>query len=122
VAWATGKDNGGATYLGVTKDTIKISFRKPVEDISDLFGVVRQLAGDKADKVPSFTSADVERTIGDYITYFNRNFQFYGRKLELVHWQGKGSILNEFQGAGQEAAQADAIKAAKELKAFADIS
>jgi hypothetical protein len=122
VAWAASSDNGGATYSGVTKDTIKISFRQPVEEISDLFGVVRQLAGDKADKVPSFTTADVERTIGDYVTYFNRNFQFYGRKLELVNWQGKGSILNEFQGAGQEAAQADAIRAAKELKVFADIS
>ncbi|HEX3828220.1 MAG TPA: hypothetical protein VHV82_13220 [Sporichthyaceae bacterium] len=123
IAWPAGKDNGGATSsLGVTKDTIRVSFRHPVEEISDLFAVIRQLAGDKADKVPSFTTADVQRTIADYITYFNRNFQFYGRKIELVDWKGKGSILNEFQGAGQEAAQADAIKAAKELKVFADIS
>jgi hypothetical protein len=122
IAWPTGRGNGGATGLGVTRDTIKVSFRRPVEEISDLLGVVRQLAGDKADKIPSFTTADLQRTIADFITYFNRNFQFYGRKLELTEWQGKGSLLNEFQGAGQEAATADAIKAAKELKVFADVS
>jgi hypothetical protein len=122
VAWPAGRDNGGATSVGVTKDTIKVSFRLPIEKIDDLFGVIRQLAGDKADKVPALTEADVKRTIDDFITYFSRNFQFYGRKLQLVRWQGKGSILQEFTGAGQEAATADATRAAKELKVFADIS
>jgi hypothetical protein len=122
IAWPAGKDNGGATSTGVTKDTIKVSFRRPVENISDLFAVVRQLAGDKAEKVPAMTDADFRRTFADLITYFNRNFQTYGRQVELVDWKGKGSLLQEFQGAGQEAATADAIKAAKELKVFADIS
>jgi hypothetical protein len=122
MAWPAGKDNGGATTNGVTKDTIRISFRLPVEDISDFQSVIRQLAGDKADKIPTATAADFKRTVQDFATYFQRNFQTYGRKIELVEWKGKGSVFNEFVGAGQEAAQADAIKAAKELKVFADIS
>jgi hypothetical protein len=121
-AWPAGKDNGGATSNGVTKDTIRVSFRLPVEDISDFQSIIRQLAGDKADKIPTATAADFRRTVQDFVTYFQRNFQFYGRKLDLVEWHGKGSVFNEFVGAGQEAAQADAIKAAKELKSFADVS
>jgi hypothetical protein len=122
IAWVKGKDNGGATSPGVTKDTIRISFRMPIENISDYESVIRQLTGDKGDAIPTPTEADVRRTIADYITYFERNFQTYGRKIELVEWKGKGSVLNEIVGAGQEAAQADAIKAAKELKVFADVS
>jgi hypothetical protein len=122
MTWAKGKDNGGATSPGVTRDTIRISFRMPVENIYDIKGVIGQLAGDKAEKIPEATKADFERTFRDLITYFNRNFQTYGRKIELVEWQGKGSVFNEFLGAGQEAAQADAIHAAKELKVFGDVS
>jgi hypothetical protein len=121
-AWPAGKDNGGATSNGVTSDAIRISFRLPVEDISDFQSIIRQLAGDKADKIPTATAADFRRTVQDFVTYFQRNFQFYGRKLDLVEWHGKGSVFNEFVGAGQEAAQADAIRAAKELKSFADVS
>jgi hypothetical protein len=122
IAWPTGKDNGGATSPGVSKDTIRISFRMPIENISDYESVIRQLTGDKGDAIPTPTEADVKRTIADYITYFERNFQLYGRKIELVQWKGKGSVINEIVGAGQEAAQADAIRAAKELKVFADVS
>jgi hypothetical protein len=122
IAWPAGKDNGGATGLGVTKDKNRISFRMPIENISDYESVIRQLTGDKGDAIPTPTEADVKRTIADYITYFERNFQMYGRKIELVQWKGKGSVINEIVGAGQEAAQADAIRAAKELKVFADVS
>jgi len=122
IAWPKGKDNGGATSSGVTKDTIKISFRMPIENISDYESVIRQLTGDKGDAIPAPTEADVKRTIQDYITYFSQRFQLYGRKIEMVQWKGKGSVLNEIVGAGQEAAQADAIRAAKELKVFADVS
>jgi hypothetical protein len=122
IAWPAGKDNGGATSLGVTKDKIRISFRMPIENISDYESVIRQLTGDKGDAIPTPTEADVKRTIADFVTYFERNFQLYGRKIELVQWKGKGSVINEIVGAGQEAAQADAIRAAKELKVFADVS
>jgi len=122
IAWAKGMDNGGATSPGVTREKIRISFRMPVENISDYESVIRQLAGDRANAIPTPTEADVRRTIADYITYFERNFQTYGRKIEMVEWKGKGSAINEIVGAGQEAAAADAIRAAKELKVFADVS
>lgn len=122
IAWPAGKDNGGATNRGVTKDKIRISFRLPVEDIRDYQSVIAQLTGGKGDAIPTPTEEDFRRTVKALTTYFERNFQFYGRKLELVEWQGKGSALNEVVGAGQEAANADAIRAAQELKVFADVS
>ncbi|HUR74050.1 MAG TPA: hypothetical protein VMZ00_07225 [Sporichthya sp.] len=122
IAWPAGKENGGATYRGVSKDKIRISFRVPVEDIKDFQSVIKDMAGEKGDSIPQSTQADFDRTIADLVTYFERNFQLYGRKLELVQWKGKGSVFNEIVGAGQEAANADAIKAAKELKIFADVS
>ena len=74
---------------------------------------------------PTRSRSRPRRTSGarceNLVTYFERNFQFYGRKIELVEWKGKGSVFNEIVGAGQEAANADAIKAAKELKVFADV-
>jgi hypothetical protein len=121
IAWRAGKDNGGATSRGVTKDAITIGYRLPVENISDLQSTIGQLGG-KGNQVPASTEADVKRTVEDLATYFGRHFQFYGRKLNLVQWKGKGSALNELFGAGQEAATADAIKAAQELKVFADVS
>ena len=54
--------------------------------------------------------------------YFNSRFQFYGRKLKLVFYNGGGDIVTEFQGGGQEEAEADAVKVAEEIKAFADTS
>ena len=117
-----GGDNGGATSRGVTADTIRVGFRIPVEDIRDFQSVIAQLTGGKSDSIPMATEADVRRTVAGLVEYFNRNFQFYGRKIELVEWQGQGSVISEIVGAGQEAANADAIKAANELKVFADVS
>jgi hypothetical protein len=122
IAWPPGKDNGGATYRGITKDKIRIGFRIPVENVKDFQSTIGDLAGDKANSIPQATEEDFRRTIRNLVTYFERNFQLYGRKIELVEWQGKGSAFNEIVGAGQEAANADAIKAAKELKVFADVS
>lgn len=121
VAWPAGNDNGGATSRGVTRDTIRIGFRLPIEDILDFENIIRQFAGDKANKVPRATEEDVKRTIQAFITYFNRKFQTYGRTIELEFWQGKGSIFQEFLGGGREGAAADAIRAAKELNFFADL-
>jgi hypothetical protein len=60
--------------------------------------------------------------MGVLLEYFNRRFQFYGRKLELNFFDGKGDIVAELQGAGQEGAEADAVKAAEEIKAFAEVN
>ena len=46
----------------------------------------------------------------------------YGRKIKLVEFRGEGSGAIELLGGGKEKALADAVRAAKELGAFADIS
>ena len=46
----------------------------------------------------------------------------YGRKIRLVEFRGEGNGANELLGGGKEKALADAVRASKEHKAFADIS
>ncbi len=64
----------------------------------------------------------MQRTIEGLVEYFNKRFQFYGRQLKLVIYDGKGDPLTEIIGQGQEGAKADALKVAKEYQAFADVS
>ena len=64
----------------------------------------------------------VERTAFGLVEYFNSRFQFYGRKMKLVPFQGRGQLTTEILGGGQDAANNDAIKAAREVQAFADVS
>jgi hypothetical protein len=54
--------------------------------------------------------------------YFNSRFQFYGRRLKMAFYDARGDVLEELQGGGQEGAEADAVKAAEEIKAFAEVS
>ncbi|MGH9009535.1 MAG: ABC transporter substrate-binding protein, partial [Acidimicrobiia bacterium] len=110
-------NNGGATSRGVTKDTIRIGIRFPADPVD--FGQVYQFL---ADHGIHETREDLERTALGLLDYFNATFQFYGRKIEPVMWQGSGLAAQEILGGGQEAANADAIKAAKELNVFADAS
>ena len=109
-------DNGGATARGVTEDEIIISYRIPSD--TNLFALLGQLGGVPID-------ADTERLVRDaeaIVEYFNRHFQFYGRRLRLVGYQGRGQIIPELQGAGQDAATNDSLRVANEIGAFADIS
>ena len=110
-------NNGGATSRGVTKDTVRIGIRFPADPID--FGQAYQFL---ADRGIHETRADLERTALGLLDYFNATFQFYGRKIEPVLWQGSGLAAQEILGGGQDAANADAIKAATELNVFADAS
>src|SRR5437660_525641 len=65
---------------------------------------------------------DNVRTIKALADYFNSHYQFYGRKIKVVTYQGQGSLSNELQGNGQAAAQADAVTVGKQINAFADIT
>jgi hypothetical protein len=109
--------NGGVTSRGVTDKTIRIGIRFPADPID--FGQVYQFL---ADHGIHETRDDLERTARGLLDYFNATFQFYGRKIEPVIWQGSGLAAQEIVGGGQDAANADAIKAAKELNVFADAS
>lgn len=116
IAWAG--DNGGTTYRGVSKDSIRLGVRLTTDP--GLQALLGQLANGR--DVPKETADDVRRTAFGLIDYFNKHFQFYGRKLVGVQFQGRGSAVNEAIGGGQDLANADAIKAAQELNLFADVS
>jgi hypothetical protein len=109
-------DNGGATSKGVTGEEIIVSAR--ILDEKGFQQTLATLAGADITDGP----ADVRRTIEALAEYFNRSFQFYGRKLKIAFYDGKGSGTTELQGGGQAEAEADAITAADEIGAFAEIN
>jgi hypothetical protein len=110
-------NNGGATSAGVTSNQINISYRVP-QDSQSFQQTLAQLGG--ADITD--TTADIERTIGALATYFDNHFQFYGRKLNIEYFNGQGSETNELEGTGQQEADADAVTAAQQLHAFAELN
>jgi hypothetical protein len=97
-----GGDNGGATYIGVSKDTIKVAVRECSS--ADAQAINAALGN-------TDTQQQVEDTIKGYISMFNFAYQTYGRKVVPVFYQCAGS--------DDESAKADAIKVATEIKAFA---
>jgi hypothetical protein len=108
-------DNGGETARGVTADTIKVTYRITEQDLLVLLGV---LGGVQLDE----TTTEMANTAEALVEYFNANFEFYGRKIELVSYEGRGAILEEFTGGGQDRATNDSIKVANEIGAFADVT
>ncbi len=111
-------DNGGDTYRGATRDSIRLGVRLTSDP--GLQALLSQLAN--GSDFPKETQEDLQRTAFGLIDYFNKHFQLYGRKLVGIEFQGRGSAVNEAIGGGQDLANADAIQAAQELNLFADVS
>jgi hypothetical protein len=109
-------DNGGATSQGVSKDQITVAFR--VLNEKGFQQTLAALAGAELVDTPD----TVTRTVQAMAEYFNSRFQFYGRKLKVVTYNGKGSNTTELLGGGQEQANADALTVGQQIKAFADVS
>ena len=109
-------DNGGATHKGVTDKTIKVAYR--VLNEKGFQQTLAQLAGASLSDSPEA----VVNTVEALADYFNERFQFYGRKIEMHFYDGRGSNTNELLGKGREKAVADAIQVAEEIGAFADLS
>src|SRR5205807_2350429 len=109
-------DNGGATSKGVAGDTITVAVRLTSDQ--SFQQTLAQLAGAQLRD----TNDDNVRTIKALADYFNTHYQFYGRKIKIVTYNGQGSLSNELQGNGQAAAQADAVSVGKQINAFADIT
>ena len=110
-------DNGGATIPGRHRrhDPGRLPPHgrpEPAQDCS------ADLGGVQLDE----SNEEMARTAEGLVEYFNQNFQFYGRKIELVLYDGRGRCCQEFLGAGQDAASNDAIKVANEIGAFADVT
>jgi len=104
--------NGGATSRGVTAKTITLSFRlgNSQEDAA-----VNAAAGSAAPAPDPVFVADMNT----YISYFNRQYELYGRQVVLKAFQGQGDYITEDQGQGADKASADAATA-KSLGAFGD--
>src|SRR5579884_2999141 len=76
--------NGGETSLGVSPTTVTVAYRLTS---TPAYGQAwAQLAGAQ---LPDST-ADTERTVLALVQYFNRHFQFYGRQLNVVFYNGQG--------------------------------
>ena len=112
-------DNGGATIRGVTKDTITIAMR---ENPNQGRNNDSELAKKAKEKGLTDTQEDKVRTRDALLEYFNTHYQLYGRKVKLVTYTGRGDMVKEFGGGGQEEANADALKVGQEIGAFADLS
>ena len=100
-------DNGGNTYQGVTADKIKVVYF--IADESPATSAALTAAG--AQNQPPERAA----TVKDYVDYFNKHYETYGRQVELVVREGSGETDDD------NAARADALKIATEDKAFAVI-
>jgi hypothetical protein len=109
-------DNGGDTYRGVAPTEITLSAR--IAGLPD-FSAAPSDSGPAASF--SVKPEEIKRTLEGLAEYYNSRFQFYGRKLKVVFYDGKGNFNTELQGGGQEQVEADAVKAAEEIKAFAEI-
>ena len=108
--------NGGGTSKGVTGDTIKVAFR--VLNERGFQQTLADLAGASLVDSPS----TITKTVSALADYFNERFQFYGRKIKIEFYNGQGSNTTELLGGGRDKAEADAIKVAEEIGAFADLS
>ncbi|MGI9577431.1 MAG: hypothetical protein ACR2OH_04485, partial [Microthrixaceae bacterium] len=114
----SGGDNGGATSKGVTGDSIKVAVR--LEAFTN--GVADALSRVAKAKIPNESTDKITNTVEGLVEFFNRTYEFYGRKLELQIYSGAGIPAQEILGGGQESAQRDALRVASELGSFVDAS
>jgi len=97
-------DNGGATYTNVTADTIRIVVYEPgsnaqVEGLLSSFGAGGANDGANRDMLEAFES------------YFNENFETYGRRVRITFQRGPG------EASVPDQQTADAVAVAEELDA-----
>jgi hypothetical protein len=96
--------NGGATYQGVTADTITVAAYIPQTDAATKAILV---AGGDND-----SDQQVAQDYADYTALFQRHMQTYGRKVKVVPVFASGPTNDD------SAAKADAVKIAKQIHAM----
>jgi hypothetical protein len=107
--WPAGSNNGGATYQGVTKDSIKVVIRRPTqEEINQGTTPLRNPIKDRA----TGEFATVADAVQDALPMFEKTYQQWGRKLDITEV--------EYSGTDEAANRADAVKIAA-MKPFAVI-
>ena len=98
-------DNGGATSPGVTATSIKVVlYQAPPDPLIDQILAAIGFTD---------TREDLYKTYQGYIEIYQKYFETYGRKLELVPFVGTGTSLDEV------AARADATNIADGIRPFA---
>ena len=117
-----GTDNGGATTRGVTGDTITVVMRERADSEGGGGKDQEKLREQARQKGLTDSKEDQIRSRDALLEYFNTHFQTYGRKVKLVTYEGRGNMIKEFSGSGQEEANADALKVGQEIGAFLDLS
>jgi hypothetical protein len=97
-------DNGGATFRGVTKDTIKFAVRVPADSGGPNAQTVDEVnrAAGRADRTGALNLLRL------YSDYFNKTYELYGRKVTFEQVNGQGIGTEEAQSKGREASCADA--------------
>lgn len=98
-------DNGGATYQGVTADSINVTYFQAESDPA----VDAALTAAGANNTPE----EQAQTMKDYVEYFNKNYETYGRTVKLTVRKGSGDTEDD------AVARADALAIITEDKAFA---
>ena len=108
-------NNGGSTSKGVNATEIHVAYR--VLNEKGFQQTLAALAGASLQDTPE----DTKRTVAALAEYFNKTFQFYGRKIVIDFYNGQGSNTTELLGGGQDKAEADA-DTVKSMGSFADMS
>jgi hypothetical protein len=111
-------NNGGATYSGVTPNQITIAIRHT----SDSSGANAAAYSAQTKAVGGVDYPTLEGYTQKLVAYFNKTFEFYGRQIKLVDYNGQGNNTNEMLGQDQAAACADADQAATSVHAFGDLN
>jgi hypothetical protein len=106
--------NGGATAPGVTARQVTLSYRvtSSAQDAA-----ISAATGDAAPP----RDVDYIKDLQTYISYFNTQFETYGREVVLKPYDGRGDYIGEHQGQGIDRAQADAATT-RSIGAFGDVT
>lgn len=108
--------NGGATFRGVTKDTIKVVDRIVSSAVAAANAAQAEAYRAQFGQPPP----DVQQQVrDDLVKYFNKTYELYGRKVVLERFESSSESTQEALGGNREQACADATHIAKNLNAFA---
>lgn len=110
--------NGGATARGVSAREIVITYTNPTDGSKSVNESIAAAIGGYNSVIRPETYEQMLATYRDLVTYFNKNFQFYGRKLVLKVVNGK----QDSAGSNQSQVNADALNIAGTAKGFAEIN
>jgi len=110
-------NNGGATWTGVTANTITIAMRH-TSDANGANSVAVEAEVEAAGGVSYTTEETYTKAM---IAYWNKTIELWGRQVKLVDFNGQGNYTDEEEDTGQAAACADADAIATSVHAFGAI-